>query len=304
MQLLRALVKNQDTLRLGVAASSSVGVQDGMAGSFLIMLREGLEAALIVGIILGYLTKTANQNKTSIVWWGVAAAVGTSMLVGAAIFLTAGSLEGRTEEIFEGTAMFTAAGVLTYMIFWMRRQAINIRAHLHSQINTALASGSLLALGLLAFVAVGREGIESALFMFAASQTASPGVTLVGGLAGLLTAVLLGYLLYRGIYRLNLRAFFNVTSVLLLFFAAGLLAHGIHEFTEAGLIPPVVEQVWNTNGVLDENSLLGSFAKALLGYNGNPSLVEVVMYAGYLVLIGWAYFRPPTPKELRSQASA
>lgn len=271
-----------------------------MAGSLLIMLREGLEAALIVGIILGYLAKTGNHNKSATVWWGVIAAVAASLMAGAAIFLTAGSLEGRTEEIFEGTAMFTAVAVLTYMIFWMRRQAINIRAHLHAQISTALESGSLFALGLLAFVAVGREGIESALFMFAASQTATPAVTLVGGLAGLLAAVLLGYLLYRGIYRLNVRAFFNVTSVLLLFFAAGLLAHGIHEFTEARLIPPVVEQVWNTNGVLDENSLPGSFAKALLGYNGNPTLVEVVMYAGYLLLIGWAYFRPPTPKELRS----
>lgn len=276
-----------------------------MAGSLLIMLREGLEAALIVGIILGYLAKTGNQHKSGVVWWGVAAAVGASVLAGTVIFLTAGRLEGRAEEIFEGTAMFTAVGVLTYMIFWMRRQSINIRAHLHAQINTALASGSLIALGLLAFVAVGREGVESALFMFAASQTASPAATLIGGLAGLSAAALLGYLLYRGIYRLDLRAFFNVTSVLLLLFAAGLLAHGIHEFNEAGLIPPVVEQVWNTNGILHENSLLGSFAKAVFGYNGNPSLVEVLTYAGYLLLIGWAYFRRPTARELSStRASA
>jgi len=275
-----------------------------MAGSLLIMLREGLEAALIVGIILGYLAKTGNRSKSGIVWWGVGAAIAASLVAGAIIFLTAGSLEGRAEEIFEGAAMFIAVGVLTYMIFWMRRQAINIRAHLHAQLNTALASGSLFALGLLAFVAVGREGVESALFMFATSQAATPGATLIGGLAGLAGAIMLGYLLYRGIYRLDLRTFFNVTSMLLLLFAAGLLAHGIHEFHEAGLIPPVVEQVWNTNGILNENSLPGSFAKALLGYNGNPSLVEVLMYAGYLLLIGWAYFRRPTAKELRSQASA
>ncbi len=272
-----------------------------MAASLLITLREGLEAALIVGIILAYLAKTGNRDKSSTVWLGALAAAGVSLLAGATIFLTAGSLEGRTEELFEGTAMFTAVGVLTYMIFWMRKQAINIRAHLQAQVNMALESGSRLALGLLAFVAVGREGIETALFMFAATKAASPAAATIGGLLGLAGAVVLGYLLYRGTYRLNLRTFFNVTSVLLLLFAAGLLAHGIHEFHEAGVIRTVIEHVWNINSVLDENSTLGSFLKALFGYNGNPSLVEILAWGSYLVLVGWAYFRPPTAKELRTQ---
>lgn len=276
-----------------------------MAGSFLIMLREGLEAALIVGIILAYLARTGNRGKARVVWFGVGLSVLMSVLVGAAIFVTAGGLEGRPEEIFEGLAMLTAAGVLTYMIFWMRRQAINLRAHLQQQVSTALESGSLAALGFLAFVAVGREGIETALFMFAATKAATPAATTMGGVLGLVAAISLGYLLYRGTYRLNLRAFFNVTSVLLLLFAAGLLAHGIHEFHEAGVIPPVIEEVWNTNNVLHEQSTLGSFARALFGYNGNPSLVEVLAYATYLLLIGWMYFRPPTARELRpGRASA
>lgn len=270
-----------------------------MAPSLLIMLREGLEAALIVGIILAYLTKTGNRDKFGVVWLGTGLSVALSLLVGAGIFLTAGGIEGRAEALFEGSAMFTACGVLTYMIFWMRRQAINIRGHLHAQVHTALESGSLVALGLLAFVAVGREGIETALFMFAATKTATPLAATAGGLLGLGGAVILGYLLYRGTYRLNLRAFFNVTSVLLLFFAAGLLAHGIHEFHEAGVIPPVIDPVWDTNGILDERSTPGSFLKALFGYNGNPSLIEVLAYAAYLLLVGWSYFRPPTPKELR-----
>ncbi|HXF81906.1 MAG TPA: iron uptake transporter permease EfeU [bacterium] len=272
-----------------------------MAASFLITLREGLEAALILGIILAYLSRTGNRDRAGSVWAGTAAAVLLSLGAGGMVFLTAGSIEGRAEEIFEGVAMFTAAAVLTYMIFWMRRQAINIRAHLQAQVHTALESGSALALGLLAFVAVGREGIETALFMFAAARTTSSYETTVGGLLGLAAAALLGYLLYRGTYRLNLRAFFNVTSILLLLFAAGLLAHGFHEFHEAAIIPPVIEHVWDINPILNENSTLGSFLKALFGYNGNPSLVEVLAWAGYLALVGWAYFRPATARELQPQ---
>ncbi len=269
-----------------------------MAASLLITLREGLEAALIVGIILAYLAKTGNRDKSRMVWLGTGLAVVMSIVAGAGIFFSAGGLAGRAEAMFEGTAMLTAAGVLTYMIFWMRRQAINIRAHLQSQVNMALETGSLGALAFLAFVAVGREGIETALFMFAAVRTATPMAATVGGLLGLLAAFVLGYLLYRGTYRLNLRAFFNVTSILLLLFAAGLLAHGTHEFHEAAVIPPIIEHVWDTNSVLHEASPLGSLLKAVFGYNGNPSLVEVLVYAAYLVLVGWAYFRPPTPKEL------
>ena len=270
-----------------------------MAASFLIMLREGLEAALIVGIILAYLAKTGHRSRSGSVWTGTLAAVLMSILAGGLIFMTAGSIDGRAEELFEGIAMLTAAAVLTYMIFWMRRQALNIRAHLQAQVNTAIESGSGLALGLLAFVAVGREGIETALFLFAAAQAASPYATTLGGVLGLGTAAVLGYLLYRGTYRMNLRAFFNVTSVLLLLFAAGLLAHGIHEFHEAAVIPAVIEQVWDINPVLDEASTLGSFLKAIFGYNGNPSLVEVLAWVGYLVLVGGAYFRPATARELQ-----
>ena len=272
-----------------------------MAASLLITLREGLEAALIIGIILACLRKTGNRERGAAVWTGTLAAAVLSMFVGGAIFVTAGEFTGRAEAVFEGTAMFTAVGVLTYMIFWMRRQAINIRAHLVAQVSSALQAGSPFALGFLAFVAVGREGIETALFMFAATRAASPVAATAGGLLGLVAAAVLGYLLYRGTYRMNLRAFFNATSVLLLLFAAGLLAHGVHEFHEAGLIPPLVEQLWDINPVLSENSTVGSFLKALFGYNGNPSLVEMLAWVGYLGLIGWAYFRPATARELRPQ---
>jgi high-affinity iron transporter len=193
--------------------------------------------------------------------------------------------------------MLAAVGVLTYMIFWMRRQAINIRAHLHAQVQTALRTGSTAALALLAFVTVGREGVETALFMFAATKAATPVAATTGGLLGLVFAVGLGYLLYRGTYRLNLRAFFNVTSILLLFFAAGLLAQAIGELHSAGVVAPV--RFWDAHRLLDEGSTAGAFLKALLGYHQYPSLVQVLTYLSYLALVGWGYFRAPTAKDLQ-----
>jgi high-affinity iron transporter len=272
-----------------------------MLASALVMVREGLEAALIVGIILAYLAKTGNRTKFGLVWLGTGLAVLMSVIVGAGIFLTAGGLAGRAETFFEGTAMITAAGVLTYMIFWMRKQAINIRAHLHAKVSMALQTQSLGALAVVAFVAVGREGVESALFLFALTKAATPVTASVGGFLGLGVAVVLGYLLYRGTYRLNLRTFFNVTSILLLLFAAGLLAQGTHEFHEAGLIPTGIEHVWDTNAIVHESSTFGSLLKAVFGYTGNPSLAQVLVYASYLLVVGWAYFRPPTAKELAPQ---
>lgn len=262
-----------------------------MFSTLLITLREGLEAALIIGIILAYLRQTGNQRAIRPVWLGVGLAVLTSVAAGVIIYLTAGELTGRAEEIFEGFAMVLAAGILTWMIFWMRKQASNIRTHLHSQIDTAVGAGSSAGLVALAFVAVVREGIETVLFLFAASTTAeSPLLQTVGGLAGLAIAFVLGYSIYRGSSRLNLRTFFNVTGVLLVLFAAGLLAHGIHEFHEAGLVPPIIEHVWDTNAVLPEKGVVGSFLAALLGYNGNPSLVEVIAYGSFLAVILPLYF--------------
>ncbi len=267
-----------------------------MVPSLLITLREGLEAALITGIILAYLAKIGHRDHSRTVWAGVGFGVVASLLAGAVIFFTAGELEGRSEDLFEGTAMFAAVAVLTYMIFWMRKQAINIRAHLQAQVHTALESESTVALGLLAFVAVGREGIETALFMFAATKAATPVAAIAGGLLGLGTAVIVGYLLYRGTYRLNLRTFFNVTSVLLLVFAAGLLAQGIAEFHSAGIVTPL--RLWDAHRLLDEGSPVGAFLQSLLGYHQYPSLVQIVAYIAYLVLVGWGYFRPPTAREL------
>ena len=263
-----------------------------MLGSLLITLREGLEAALIIGIILAYLAKAENRSGFKYVWTGTGLAVLASLVAGALIYLIAGEFSGRAGEIFEGSAMFLAAGVLTWMIFWMRKQAINIKAHLHAQIQSALTSGATLGLVLLAFVVVVREGIETVLFLFAALTVAeSPAAFTAGGLLGLVIAVLLGYSVYKGSARLNLRTFFNATSIVLIVFAAGLLAHGIHEMHEAAIIPPVIEHIWDINNILPEQATFGRFLTALTGYNGNPSLVEVIAYAAYLALALGIYFR-------------
>jgi len=269
-----------------------------MLSAFLITLREGLEAALIIGIILAYLSATGKRQGFKPVWIGTSLAIAVSLVAGAAIYFSAGRFEGRAEEIFEGIAMWLAAGVLTWMIFWMRKQAINIKGHLHAQIKSALGSGSALGLLGLAFVAVVREGIETALFLFAATRiTESAILSAAGGILGLAIAVAIGYSLYRGSTKLNLRAFFSITGLLLILFAAGLLAHGIHEFHEAGIIPPVIAHIWDVNHILPEQSASGRFLTAIFGYNANPSLVEVLAYVSYLVITLASYFRPAGPKK-------
>lgn len=270
-----------------------------MLSSLLITLREGLEAALIIGIILAYLARTNNRQGFKPVWVGTGLAVLVSLIVGIVIFLSAGQLEGRTEAIFEGTAMLVATGVLTWMILWMRKQAINIRGHLEAQIKSALQSGSAVGLFTLAFVAVVREGVETVLFLFSAAKvTESLPLSIAGGLVGLAAAILVGYSIYKGTSKLNLRAFFNVTSLLLILFAAGLLAHGIHELHEAEVVPPVVEHVWDINSILPEQSTFGRFLSALFGYNANPSLIEVIAYFGYLAIALVSFFRPVSKKRI------
>ena len=173
----------------------------------------------------------------------------------------------------------------------MRKQAVNIKEQLHGEIKSAITSGSTYALFGLAFIAVVREGIETALFLFAATrETESTVLSLVGGIIGLVAAVIIGYAVYKGTSRLNLRVFFNVTGFLLILFATGLVAHGIHEFQEAGVFPIVIEHVWDINNVFPEQSVIGRFFAAVFGYNGNPSLVEVIAYTGYLSITSVLFF--------------
>jgi high-affinity iron transporter len=188
--------------------------------------------------------------------------------------------------------MLSAVVVLTWMIFWMRKQAMNIKRELEAKLAHAIAAGSAVGLASVVFFAVLREGWETALFLFAVSESSTPLATGVGAVAGLVVSISLGVALYMGSRRLNLRQFFTVTGILLIVFAAGLLAHATHEFQEAGLLPGTIEYVWNTNGLVSENSNTGEFLKALFGYNGDPSLLEVGVWAAYLVGALTFFLRP------------
>ncbi len=256
-----------------------------MLPSYLLSLREGIEAALIVGIVLGALRQMRRTDLSSSVWFGVFIASALSVLAGILLTVLGLSFEGRAEEIFEGVTMLFAAGVLTWMIFWMSRQARNIKGELESGVHKAAFEGGKRGLFALAFLAVFREGIELALFLVASIFASDVQQTLIGAFLGLGTAILLGWSLFATTVRLDLRRFFQVTGFLLILFAAGLVAHGVHEFNEAGLIPAVIEHVWDVNPILNENTTLGSMLKALFGYNGNPSLTEVLAYFIYFVAV-------------------
>ena len=274
-----------------------------MIAPLLITLREGLEATLILGIVLAYLARTGNGDRSGQVWAGTAVAILVSLAAGIGIFFTVGELEGAAEQIFEGSAMLLAVAMLTYMVVWMRRQASSIKTDLHARVQTALRSGSSLALALMAFFVVLREGIETALFFFASTRSSTAVESIVGGVLGLGAAALLGYSIYRGSRRLNLSTFFNLTGALLVVFAAGMLAHGVHEYQEAAILPTVVEHVWNLNWLLDEKATAGQFLTALVGYNGNPSLMEVVAYVGYLAA-SLPYFFGPLARASAQTASS
>jgi high-affinity iron transporter len=282
-----------------------------MLPTYLLSLREGLEAALIIGIVLGALTKIRRSDLSPAVWLGTLSAVGVSVLT--AVLLTAFglSLEDQAEQIFEGVTMLMAAGILTWMIFWMSKQARFLKSELEAGVNKAAASTGKRAMFWVAFVAVVREGIELALFItaafFAGDQTQiarNITQTLAGTILGLGTAALLGWTLFATTVRLDLRRFFQVTGFLLILFAAGLVAHGVHEFNEVGWIPAVVEHVWDVNAIVDENSLAGQLLKTLFGYNGNPSLTEMIAYFVYLAIVTFLWRRDTAPVKAPATSQA
>jgi high-affinity iron transporter len=256
-----------------------------MAPAFIITLREGLEAALIIGIVLGTLAKVGRNELRRVVWLGVFGAAGLSVLIGILLTVLGASFEGKAEEIFEGFAMLIAAGVLTWMIFWMLQQASGLEKQLTDDVQMATKGQNQGSLFMLAFVAVLREGIELALFLTAAAVASDDRFTLLGGILGLVISVIITWLLFKSLINLNLRMFFRATGILLILFAAGLVAHGVHEFNEVGWIPTVIDHVWDINHLLDEGSFVGSLLKGLFGYNGNPSLTEILAYIGYLAMV-------------------
>ena len=263
-----------------------------MIASLIIALRETLEAALIIGIIIGYLNRTGQARHKKTVWLAAVLAIIAS-LVGAWLFkVLAGGFTGRAEEIFEGLTMLIGSVLLTTMILWMMNQK-KMSQQLQERVAEQVIKPQDLGLFFLVFISILREGIETVIFLGSASLVAQDN-NLIGAVLGLVIAVILGYAVFTGLMKAKLKMFFNITSLLLILFAAGLVAHGIHEFEEAGLIPIVIEHVWDINPALNpdgsypalhENGWLGGLLKGLFGYNGNPSLIEIISYISYLLVL-------------------
>lgn len=273
--------------------------------SMLIVFREALEAALLVAIVLAYLRSTSRQRYAGAVWWGVAAGAVMASVIGGIAFWSFGGLEGNLRRLAFAGINLVAVGVLTYMLIWMRDQARGLRSSLHERIDVALGQGSVIAVWALAFAAVLREGIETALFMLAAAETASPLASLVGGILGLGAAAFVSYLIYVGGKRVSLHTFFNVTSILLLLFAAGLLAKTVLYLQAVGMMPNLVGPLWDLSRfqVLTSQHLVGQFLRGLFGWDPKPNLEETVAYLGYLVLVGLGVFvkwRPSVPVAKRT----
>jgi high-affinity iron transporter len=261
--------------------------------SFLITSRETLEAALVVGIVLAYLNRTHNYQYKKTVYLGIFFGVFLSIVSAFLFNIFAGGFSGRAEEIFEGFTMLFAAALLTTMILWMMKQrkiAQEIEGRVAKHIEKAGFSQTY-AYGLFALIVVAilREGVETVVF-FSALNYAS-GISFIGASLGIVVAIGIGYLFFASTKKVNLNKFFSISSIFLILIAAGLVAHGIHEFQEADIMPYTVKEVWDTNGVVNENGIFGSFLKGLFGYNGNPSLIEVIAYFGYLIGIFYIYFR-------------
>lgn len=267
-------------------------MEAGVLSSFMISLREGLEAALIVGLVLAAVSKAGATGLARSVWYGVVSAVGVSLAMGLVFTLVVGGLPEEVEETVAGVASLVAVAVLTFMVFWMRGQAGQMAAELDARTARAAAVGSGWALGLLAFSAVVREGLETALFLFASLKSANTFAAGLGAVLGLAAAVALGYALYRRSVNLDLRAFFRVTGLVLIVVGAGLLAAGIHELQGVGIVPVGVAHLWDAGGILDDGAGVGAVLHGLVGYNAAPSLVEFVAYWSYLLGVGFLFLRP------------
>ncbi|MBW4471474.1 MAG: FTR1 family protein [Stenomitos rutilans HA7619-LM2] len=256
-----------------------------MLASFLIMFREGVEAALIVGIIASYLRQTGRIQLMKAIWLGVASA--TLMCLGVAILLqaTRQDFPQKQQELFASVIAFVAVGVLTWMVFWMKRASRSIKGELQSQVESAIQSGDRggLALVGMAFLAVAREGLETVVFLLATLQQ-SVGIQIpIGAFLGYVAAIVVGVGIYQGGIRINLKRFFKWTGAFIILVAAGLLAGGVRALHEAGVWNGLQGVVFDLSNNLPTQGLIGSLLAGFFGYNDAPTVGEVIVYLGYLI---------------------
>jgi high-affinity iron transporter len=274
--------------------------------SYLIGLREGLEATLVVSILVAYLVKSGRRGRLVPLWAGVVAAVAASVLFGALLTYTETSLlaDFRSRELFEAITSVLAVVLVTWMIFWMRRTARRLKGELTGKLESALGVGTLAVAGI-AFVSVIREGLETALLFYAAAQGATSTATpLIAISLGVLSSMVIGAALYAGALRINLTRFFTVSGVLLVFVAAGILKYGIHDFQEAGALPGLDSLAFDISGVLDPNSWYGAAIAGMFNITATPSVLEMVAYVAYLVPVLVAFLWPAARSVPASRPAA
>jgi high-affinity iron transporter len=273
--------------------------------SALIGLREGLEAALVVSILVAFLVKTDRRKSLRWVWPGVAAAVVLSVAFGAILTFTTAQLDFEHQELLGGSLSVIAVFFVTAMIFWMRKASRSIAAELRGKMDHALDVGPWAVL-LLSFLAVGREGLETAVFFYSAVQTAQNGTTqpLIGFAIGIVLAIALAYLLYRGAVRFNLGKFFTVTGVLLVFVAAGVLGYGLHDLQEGAFIPGINTLAFDASNWLPESSWHGALLKGILNYSQQTTVVQAVAWVAYVVIVLPLFLKPTKQTARREPAAA
>ncbi|GGW31197.1 iron uptake transporter permease EfeU [Streptomyces caelestis] len=255
-----------------------------MFSNYLIGLREGLEASLVVCILIAYLVKTDRRDALRPIWTGIGVAVALALGFGCALEFGSQELTFQAQEALGGSLSILAVGLVTWMVFWMRRTARHLKSELHGRLDAALAMGTG-ALVATAFLAVGREGLETALFVWASVHAASDGTPrpLLGVALGLLTAILLGWLFYRGALRIDLARFFTWTGGMLVVVAAGVLAYGFHDLQEAGFLPGLNDKAFDISGTIPPDSWYGTLLKGVFNFQPDPTVLQVTVWLLYLI---------------------
>ncbi len=274
-----------------------------MFANFLIGLREGLEAALVVGILIAYLVKTDRRDMLRLVWAGVAVAVAVSLAAGAALTFGPNGLSFEAQETIGGVLSIVAVGFVTWMIFFMAKASRSMKGELESRMDVAIGRGGW-SLALLAALAVGREGLETALFLWAAAKaTGSNTQPLAGGALGLTVAIVLGVFIYRGAVRLDLGKFFRWTGVLLIFIAAGVLSYGVHDLQEAGILPGLNSLAFDVSSTIPPGSWYGTLLKGTINFSPRTTWLELFVWVAYVVPVLTMFIltvrAKPTPTPTR-----
>jgi high-affinity iron transporter len=272
-------------------------------GNFLIGLREGLEAALVVSILVAFLVRTDRRSVLPKVWLGVGIAVAVSAGVTVGLALAQQQLTFEAQEALGGGLSIVAVGFVTWMIFWMRRAARSISAQLRGRMEEAIQLGSA-AVVLMSALAVGREGLETALFFFTAAQAAGQTTEpLIGFLLGIAVAVLLAWLIYRGAVSLDLGRFFTVTGALLVLVAAGVLAYGVHDLQEAAILPGLNTLAFDVSAAVPPDSWYGTLLKGIFNFSPRTTVLEAIAWVAYVAVVLPLFLRPQRTAQPAPAAS-